>query len=140
MRDLAMDVLGLLDTLEVDRGHLIGHSFGANVALEAARVGPDRVVSLTLLEPPLGFYLSPEATDYLMAVVGAAMQQFAAGDLGAAVTTWLDGAFGPGWQAIVESVLPGAVAQAAHDAPRATARMASSPSRNACVFPTTPSG
>src|ERR1700730_11502905 len=42
MRDLSMDVLGLLDTLEVDRAHLVGHSFGANVALEAARVGPDR--------------------------------------------------------------------------------------------------
>ena len=119
MRDLAMDVLGLLDTLEVDRGHLVGHSFGANVALETARIGPDRVVSLTLLEPPLGFYLSPAASDHLVAVVGAAMQQFAAGDLGAAVTTWPDGAFGPGWQAIIERVLPGAVAQAAHDAPAA---------------------
>ncbi|MDQ6790183.1 MAG: transposase [Candidatus Dormibacteraeota bacterium] len=31
----------------------------------------------------------------------------------------LDGAFGPGWQAIIERVRPGAVAQAAHDAPAA---------------------
>src|SRR3984893_7946187 len=82
MRDLSMDVLGLLATLEVDRADIAGHSSGANVALEAARVGPDRVVSLTLLEPPLGFYLSPEVTDHLMAVVGAAMQQVAAGELG----------------------------------------------------------
>jgi pimeloyl-ACP methyl ester carboxylesterase len=119
MGELAMDLLGLLDMLGIERAHLVGHSFGADVALEAARLSPDRIGSLTLLEPPLGFYLSPNATDYLTAVVGSAMQQFASGDFRAAVRIWLDGAFGPGWQEIVERVLPGAVAQAANDAPAA---------------------
>jgi pimeloyl-ACP methyl ester carboxylesterase len=33
--------------------HLVGHSYGGAVALEAARVYPDRVVSLTVYEPVL---------------------------------------------------------------------------------------
>ena len=55
MRDLATDLLGLLDALQIERAHLVGHSFGANVALETTCLEPGRVASLALLEPPLGF-------------------------------------------------------------------------------------
>ena len=47
------------------------------------------------------------------------MGQFAAGDHEAAVSTWLEGAFGPGWQQILDQALPGAVAAATRDAPAA---------------------
>jgi pimeloyl-ACP methyl ester carboxylesterase len=121
MEDLAADLIGLLDALEIGRTHAVGHSFGANVALEACRLVPDRIASLALLEPPLGFFLSPESTAVLMGAIGEAMRQFAAGDNQAAATAWLNGAFGPGWEAAVERALPGAVAQAVHDAPTAIA-------------------
>jgi pimeloyl-ACP methyl ester carboxylesterase len=119
MADLAADLFGLMDALSIERAHLVGHSIGANVALEAARTDPGRIGSLALLEPLLGFYLSAEAAAVLMSAVGQAMQQFAAGDHEAAVKTWLDGAFGPGWEDVVERSLPGAVHQATRDA-RAT--------------------
>jgi pimeloyl-ACP methyl ester carboxylesterase len=119
IHELAADVVGLLDRLGIERAHLVGHSLGANVALETARIGSQRIASVTLLEPPLGFCLSTDATAYLMSIIGKAMQQFAAGDHEGAVSTWLDGAFGPAWQDTIERAVPGAVAQATKDAPAA---------------------
>jgi pimeloyl-ACP methyl ester carboxylesterase len=119
MADLAADMFGLMDVLGIERAHLVGHSFGANVALEAVRMAPGRVGSIGLLEPPLGFYLSADATAFLMSAIGHAMAQFAAGDHEAAVTTWLNGAFGPGWPEVLERSLPGAVDQAFRNAPAA---------------------
>ena len=119
MAELAGDVVDLLDALDIPRAHLVGHSFGACVALEVARRTPERVGRLALLEPPLGFALSEAALAVLLATAGAAMPRFASGDHAGAVATWLDGAFGPGWQAALERALPGAVAQATQDAPAA---------------------
>jgi pimeloyl-ACP methyl ester carboxylesterase len=117
MADLAADLFGLMDALAIERAHLVGHSLGANIALEAARTDPGRIGSVALLEPLLGFYLSADATAVLVSAIGQAMQQFATGDHEAAVKTWLNGAFGPGWEEVVERSLPGAVGQATKDAP-----------------------
>ena len=46
------DVLaGFLDTVEADRAHLVGHSMGGAVALRYALDHPNRVASLTLVDP-----------------------------------------------------------------------------------------
>lgn len=49
-RDLAQDILALLDHLGVRRVHLAGHSLGGAVALHAALMDPARVASLTLAD------------------------------------------------------------------------------------------
>jgi pimeloyl-ACP methyl ester carboxylesterase len=116
MADLAADVVGLLDGLEIERAHLVGHSLGGCVALEVARTRPERVRRLVLLEPPLGFALSQPTLAVLLSTAGEAMARFAAGDHEGAVAVWLDGAFGPGWQEPLEEVVGGAVAQATKDA------------------------
>jgi pimeloyl-ACP methyl ester carboxylesterase len=41
----------LIDTLDVDAVHLVGHSYGGSVALQVALQRPQRVASLTLYEP-----------------------------------------------------------------------------------------
>lgn len=46
--DMALDLLALLEHLEVERAHLVGHSFGGTVALHAAVLRPDRVASITI--------------------------------------------------------------------------------------------
>lgn len=116
MAELASDLVGLLDVLDIERAHLVGHSFGGCVALEVARLWPERVGRLALLEPPLGFALSQPTLGVLLSTAAEALPRFGAGDHAEAVAIWLDGAFGPGWQETLEQVLPGAVAQAAKDA------------------------
>ncbi len=49
MPDHASDVVALLDHLGVDDAHLVGASFGAEVALLVAAAYPDRVRSLTCI-------------------------------------------------------------------------------------------
>ncbi|MDA9207988.1 alpha/beta hydrolase [Octadecabacter sp.] len=45
------DVLGIVDELADEPAHVIGHSFGATVALRLAIEQPHRVARLTLIEP-----------------------------------------------------------------------------------------
>ncbi len=47
------DLVGLLDTLELDTVHLVGHDLGALVAFALARLHPRRVRTLTLADAPL---------------------------------------------------------------------------------------
>jgi 4,5:9,10-diseco-3-hydroxy-5,9,17-trioxoandrosta-1(10),2-diene-4-oate hydrolase len=49
--DLALFVRGLLDTLEIEKAHLVGNSYGGAAALRLALDRPDRVSRLVLLGP-----------------------------------------------------------------------------------------
>jgi 3-oxoadipate enol-lactonase len=55
-RDHVADLIALLDALGVDRAHLAGLSLGANIALAAAALHPDRVRTITLASPGLPGY------------------------------------------------------------------------------------
>jgi pimeloyl-ACP methyl ester carboxylesterase len=46
LEDMALDVLGLLDHLEIERAHVVGASMGAMIAQTVAAKHPDRVLSL----------------------------------------------------------------------------------------------
>lgn len=48
------DVVGTLDALGLDRVPVIGHSYGGAIALHLARLAPERVERLVLLDPALG--------------------------------------------------------------------------------------
>jgi pimeloyl-ACP methyl ester carboxylesterase len=111
----ANDAAELLGQLAIPSAHIVGHSFGANIAIQLALSAPERVHSLTLIEPLLGFFLTPDTLAFLMTTIGEAMGAYAQGDKQAALDTWLDGAFGAGWQAVVKSRLPGGYEQALHD-------------------------
>lgn len=49
LQDLGNQLAALLDELEIERTHLVGHSMGALVALDFALSQPDRVRSVVLL-------------------------------------------------------------------------------------------
>lgn len=51
--DMAADLRGLLDCLEIEKAYLIGHSFGSVVALHSAALYPDRVAGLVLTDPEI---------------------------------------------------------------------------------------
>ncbi len=49
--DFARDVIGLADTLLLDRFVVMGHSFAASIALAVAAKRPDRVAATVLMDP-----------------------------------------------------------------------------------------
>jgi pimeloyl-ACP methyl ester carboxylesterase len=49
--DMAHDLLGLLDALEIDRPSILGHSWGADVAMHFTVLHPQRVEKLVVVEP-----------------------------------------------------------------------------------------
>lgn len=58
-------VLGLLDVLGIGAARLVGHSYGARVALQAAIYAPERVQSLALLAPEAFAYARPPIAEWL---------------------------------------------------------------------------
>ena len=50
---MAQDLLGLLDALEIERAALVGHSYGADIALYAAHLHPERVEQIVAIEGAL---------------------------------------------------------------------------------------
>ncbi len=50
---LAADLLGLLDTLGIERAHLVGHSIGADICLHFALEHPERVAKVVAIEPAI---------------------------------------------------------------------------------------
>lgn len=63
--DMATDLAGLLAHLAVNRAHLVGHSFGAAVAVHLAILQPERVASLTLADPVIPALLPGERPETL---------------------------------------------------------------------------
>lgn len=53
MRQQLDDLAGLLDSLQLRRAHLVGHSYGAFLCLLLAIRNPDQVRTLVLAEPPV---------------------------------------------------------------------------------------
>jgi phenylacetate-CoA ligase len=61
------DLLGLLKHLDAGPAHLVGHSFGANVVIGAARAQPDAAGALTLISPALSAALVQPSLDGVLA-------------------------------------------------------------------------
>jgi pimeloyl-ACP methyl ester carboxylesterase len=59
--DMAQDLRGLLDALEIEKAALVGHSWGADIVLHFALLHPDRVSQLVIVE---GGLLAPLASVY----------------------------------------------------------------------------
>lgn len=53
MEQFARDALAVLDAAGVERAHVVGYSMGGSIALELGSLAPERVLSLSLLEPGL---------------------------------------------------------------------------------------
>lgn len=62
------DLAAVIDGLELERVVLVGHSYGASVAMAAAAQRPERVAGMLLLDPAGDFsYVPPEALEGFLA-------------------------------------------------------------------------
>jgi pimeloyl-ACP methyl ester carboxylesterase len=108
----ADDCRGLLRHLEVERAHVVGHSFGGCVALQLALDTPAMVHSLALLEPAL--LLGSSAQGYRAALLRNAERFREAG--AAVVVDESLRARWPDYRSRLDQVVPGAFEQAVADA------------------------
>lgn len=114
--DQAADAAGLLSHLGIARAHVVGHSTGANVALQLARDRPEVVQTLALLEPWLT--ASPSAPAFFERAA-LPMEAYQSGEKEVAMAGLLSLASGLDWEttrAVIDDYVPGSVAQAIEDA------------------------
>jgi pimeloyl-ACP methyl ester carboxylesterase len=108
----AADGAALLIDLDIDRVHVVGLSFSSAIALQLATDFPERVRSLTLIEPPPVHI--PSADEFRAAndrLITSRRDQ----GVGAALDEFLTMAMGPDWQQAAEEALPGSSTQMRHD-------------------------
>ena len=113
----AQHVQALMRHLGIERAHVVGHSSGANIALQLAIDAPERVHSLSLLEPALPV---SEGSERLLSTRQAAMapilDKYRAGDTAGAVDGFMRMVSGPGYRALFDKALPGEFARGLADA------------------------
>jgi pimeloyl-ACP methyl ester carboxylesterase len=61
MSDHARDIIGLLDTLQIDKAILIGHSFGGLLSMCLASQYPSRVIKVVLLDAAMRMHPNTRA-------------------------------------------------------------------------------
>lgn len=88
-----VDMLMALCEMQSGPAHIVGHSYGGVIALEAARLLKRRVRSLTMIEPP-SFHLLREGgfdeeSKSISALVGRVRQAMAKGDRRAAASAYM---------------------------------------------------
>ncbi|MEW6442561.1 MAG: alpha/beta hydrolase [bacterium] len=62
-RDMAEDLAGVLEGLSIGTAHLLGHSFGADVALHFSILHPERTDRMVLIEPGVAALLDYRKSD-----------------------------------------------------------------------------
>jgi pimeloyl-ACP methyl ester carboxylesterase len=111
----------LLDTLGIDRAHILAHSSGSVIAMQLALDRPDLVGSLILSEPPLIACLAaPDDLEFLGAavgpVIGGALAAAAGGDVAAAFELFMGVICGPDYRNVLRAALgPDGLARAEQD-------------------------
>lgn len=108
----AADCAALLTELDVDRAHVVGLSFSGAIALQLVSDVPERVHSLTLIEPPPVHV--PSADEFRAAndrLIASRREQ----GLQAALDEFLTIVMGPDWQQVAEEASPGSSTQMRRD-------------------------
>ena len=112
----AADAAALLDQLGVRRAHVAGHSTGASIAAQLALDHPEKVHTLTLLEPTL---MSLPLGAAFLTAASPVFEAYGSGDHSRAFAMFVTSASGLDWercQALLEERIPGVVTQSIKDA------------------------
>src|SRR5581483_7493666 len=109
VKDQAADARALLEHLQMPRAHVVGHSYGASIALQLSVDAPTHVHSLVLLEAALTSVPHWKAVRELNLVT---TERYRRGDWEAAVDPFLGS---PTDRAVIARNVPGGVEQALRD-------------------------
>lgn len=109
----ARDCAALLTELDIDQAHVVGLSFSGAIGLQLASDVPERVRSLTLIEPPPVH--TPSSNEF-RAVNDRLIATRQAQDPQEALDEFLTLVSGPAWEQLAEQRLPGSVPQMRKDA------------------------
>lgn len=113
----AQDCRALLDALDVSQAHVVGHSYGALVALRLAIDAPEVVSSLALLDPSPPALMNPEqSVEAMRLIMHPIMDKYLVGHRVAAVDDVFSLLWGPDWRTEVSRTVPGGPEQADKDA------------------------
>ena len=103
----------LMDHVGWSTAHIVGHSYGALVALQLAIDAPSRVRSVALLEPAArGISSSAQVVAALQPIIAA----YKSGDTPGAVDQFLRHVCGDGYRGVLDRVVPGAFDEALGEA------------------------
>ena len=114
--DHAADAAALLEQLGVRRAHIAGHSTGASIGAQLALDHPEKVHTLTLLEPTL---VSLPLGGAFLKDAGPVFEAYRSGDHSGAFAMFVAAASGLDWEtcrALLEERIPGVVTQSINDA------------------------
>ena len=103
----------LMDHVGWSTAHVVGHSYGALVALQLALDASDRVDSVALLEPAARGVSSAEQ---VVAALQPVITAYRSGDTAEAVDRFLRHVCGDGYRAVLDHVLPHAFGEALAEA------------------------
>src|SRR5215212_4302320 len=112
----AADAAALLEKLGVRRAHIAGHSTGASIGAQLALDHPEKVHTLTLLEPTL---VSLPLGGAFLKAAGPVFEAYRSGDHAGAFAMFVTAASGLDWEtcrALLEERVPGVVTQSIKDA------------------------
>ena len=113
LAEQASDIVKILDELKIRKAHVVGHSYGANIALELALHAPDRVLSALLLEP--GMAKQVESGKKVGEGLAPIMAKVESGDMEGASAAFL-GFMGISKE-LLEKAVPGSWAHVVQNAP-----------------------
>jgi pimeloyl-ACP methyl ester carboxylesterase len=110
----AGDAVALLDELGVGRAHVVGHSGGGAIATQLAIQAPERVHTLSVLEPAI---IPPEILAAFPQMSAPVADAYHAGDTQGALDAWMNlVSCGPNWRAEAAMTVPDALDHLEHDA------------------------
>jgi pimeloyl-ACP methyl ester carboxylesterase len=100
----ASDCKELMDTLNIDQAHIIGHSYGGTIALQLAIDAPNKVHTLSLLEPALVGYV-PSISE-LIPKLESSMDMYKRGNMVWAIDSFCQLIGGSNYRSVVDKALP----------------------------------
>jgi pimeloyl-ACP methyl ester carboxylesterase len=104
IRQQAADCNELMETLNIDRAHIVGHSYGGTIALQLAIDAPNRIHTLSLLEPGLVGHV--QGVSELIPKLESLVNMYKKGNMVEAIDSFCQLIGGSQYRRVVDNALP----------------------------------